>query len=177
MPWMPWGPNFEPEPENGPIAQALRRAGFRCERCGQSHDPAAGPGLVPFALRGGDPAGCRPEDLVVLCPACLARVRAGYLPRAAAAAGDGRGMARTKAARSGKMNALKELGFTLWDALCCGDIPGHLRAWRRVVRGQVDLEARVVLTGAAVEEAGFQAAPACPVGTADRPGPAEARTA
>ena len=83
------------------------------------------------------------------------------------------------------MNALKELCLTLWDAICCGDLSGHVRAWLRVVRGQVDVEARVVLTGAAVEEAGEQTAPARPVGLpaqaqaemANRPAPAEAQTA
>lgn len=58
------------------------------------------------------------------------------------------------------MDALRELVFSLWDALCTGDLAGHLWAWRRVVRGEVDGETLVTLTGAAVEDAGAAAVPA-----------------
>lgn len=43
------------------------------------------------------------------------------------------------------MNALREFVCTLADALASGDWGGHLRAWWRVARGQVDGETRVVL--------------------------------
>jgi hypothetical protein len=58
------------------------------------------------------------------------------------------------------MDALQEIVLTLWDALRCGDLAGHLRAWRRVVRGEVDGETRVTLTGAVVADAGAPAVPA-----------------
>lgn len=52
------------------------------------------------------------------------------------------------------MKALYELGWTLWDALCCGDPVGHLRSWWRVVSGRVDAEERIVPTGGRVAVAG-----------------------
>lgn len=57
------------------------------------------------------------------------------------------------------MDALRELVLSLGDALCTGDLAGHLRAWRRVVRGEVDGETRVTLIGAAAEDAGAAAGP------------------
>ncbi len=51
------------------------------------------------------------------------------------------------------MKALQELLWTLLDAARCGDLLGHWRAWRRVVTGQVDESAQVVLTGRATESA------------------------
>ncbi len=51
------------------------------------------------------------------------------------------------------MNALQELYSTLLDVIWYGDLAGHLRAWWRVVRGEIDVEAQVVLTGMAVADA------------------------
>jgi len=50
------------------------------------------------------------------------------------------------------MNALQELLDTLNDVICYGDLVGHLRAWWRVVRGEVDMEAQIVPAGAAVAD-------------------------
>jgi hypothetical protein len=58
------------------------------------------------------------------------------------------------------MDARQELYSTLGDAICCGDLVGHLRAWWRVVRGEIDVEARIVPAGAAVADTGVPTAPA-----------------
>lgn len=50
------------------------------------------------------------------------------------------------------MNALQELLDTLNDVIYCGDLVGHLRAWWRVVRGEVNMEAQIVPAGTAVAD-------------------------
>ncbi len=35
---------------------------------------------------------------------------------------------------------MRELVCSLWDALCNGDLAGHLRSWWRTVSGQIDLD-------------------------------------
>ncbi len=35
------------------------------------------------------------------------------------------------------MDPIRELAWTLWDALQEGDLPGHLRSWWAVVTGRV----------------------------------------
>ena len=37
----------------------------------------------------------------------------------------------------GKRQVLRELAWTLWDALQEGDLPGHLSSWWAVVTGRV----------------------------------------
>ena len=50
------------------------------------------------------------------------------------------------------MNTLQELFDTLSDVICYGDLVGHLRAWWRVVRGEIDVEAQIVPAGTAVAD-------------------------
>ena len=50
------------------------------------------------------------------------------------------------------MKALQELVATLADVVCCGDLWGHLQSWWRVVQGEIDVEARIIPTGAVVAD-------------------------
>jgi hypothetical protein len=53
-------------------------AGWRCEHCGHQNDRATGHVLTVHHLDG-DPANCRPQNLVALCQVTANSIRLGIL--------------------------------------------------------------------------------------------------
>lgn len=76
---MPWQRHLYPDNWDKIATQIKKDAGWKCERCGHPHDPAAGRTLTVHHLDS-NPQNCQPENLAALCQACHLHIQKTLLP-------------------------------------------------------------------------------------------------